>query len=163
MEFPPSYCCFKFRHSFEKQDHLHQSRKSLKSSHSSAIARLVVWESQQRQLKQQTILVSALNFWEMDCWGRSTTPILSTQHFFIQCATHTLFWRNLRSNPGPSHLLATCRLSLSHFVARFLKYLSRPWILSLDLLLSNWMVVFSIFAFPAVKSEGSPKWLNLYP
>ena len=37
----------------------------------------------------------------------------------------------------------------------------RPWILFLDLLLSNWMMVFLIFAFAPVESEGSPKLLTL--
>ena len=39
----------------------------------------------------------------------------------------------------------------------------RPWTLFLDLLLSNWIIAFSIFAFAPVESEGSPKWLNLAP
>ena len=37
----------------------------------------------------------------------------------------------------------------------------RLWTLFLDLLLSTLIKVFSIFAFAPVKSEGSPKLLNL--
>ena len=39
----------------------------------------------------------------------------------------------------------------------------RLWTLFLDMLLSNWIMVFSIFAFAPVESEGLPKWLNLAP
>ena len=37
----------------------------------------------------------------------------------------------------------------------------RPWTLFLDLLLSNGMMVFVIFAFAPVENEGSPKLLTL--